>query len=151
MITRHRDEFTVRLMCRVLEVSPSGYYASCQRAPSWHALIDEVLMARVRSIHSEGAVCATCSNRITMMCSVVNRTTSSGLLGPPEDDRRDPGASAKRSGRGGPLTAAVSRRRDYPVHPRDSLRSLKIYGEPSIDCDVCTIDSSPQLSRRNRD
>lgn len=37
----------------VLEVSPSGYYASCRRAPSWHALIDEVLLARVRSIHAE--------------------------------------------------------------------------------------------------
>ena len=51
VITRHRGEFKVRLMCRVLEVSPSGYYASLKRAPSWHALIDEVLMARVRSIH----------------------------------------------------------------------------------------------------
>jgi len=40
-------------MCRVLEVSPSGYYASRKRPPSWHALIDEVLMARVRSIHEE--------------------------------------------------------------------------------------------------
>jgi putative transposase len=53
VITRHRDEFTIRLMCRVLEVSPSGYYASRRRAPSWHALIDEVLMARVRIIHAE--------------------------------------------------------------------------------------------------
>jgi transposase InsO family protein len=40
-------------MCRVLEVSPSGYYASLKRPPSWHALIDEVLMARVRIIHAE--------------------------------------------------------------------------------------------------
>ena len=53
VITRHRDEFTVRLMCRVLEVSPSGYYASRQRASSRHALIDEVLLARVRIIHAE--------------------------------------------------------------------------------------------------
>jgi transposase InsO family protein len=53
VITRHRDEFTVRLMCRVLEVSPAGYYASRQRPSSWHALIDEVLMARVRIIHAE--------------------------------------------------------------------------------------------------
>ncbi len=53
MITRHRGEFEVRLMCRVLEVSPSGYYASLKRPPSWHALIDEVLMARVRIIHDE--------------------------------------------------------------------------------------------------
>jgi len=40
-------------MCRVLEVSPSGYYASLKRPPSWHALIDEILMARVRIIHQE--------------------------------------------------------------------------------------------------
>lgn len=53
VITRHRGEFDVRLMCRVLAVSPSGYYASRQRPPSWHALIDEVLMARVRIIHAE--------------------------------------------------------------------------------------------------
>jgi transposase InsO family protein len=40
-------------MCRVLEVSPSGYYAWRKRPLSWHALIDEVLMARVRIIHAE--------------------------------------------------------------------------------------------------
>ncbi len=53
VITRHRSEFPLRLMCRVLEVSPSGYYASRKRPPSWHALIDELLMARVRMIHAE--------------------------------------------------------------------------------------------------
>ena len=53
VIARHVGEFEVRLMCRVLEVSPSGYYASRKRPPSWHALIDEVLMARVRIIHAE--------------------------------------------------------------------------------------------------
>ncbi len=53
VITRDRGEFQVRLMCRVLEVSPSGYYASLKRPPSWHALIDEVLMARLRMIHRE--------------------------------------------------------------------------------------------------
>jgi len=51
VITRHRGEFQVRLMCRVLEVAPSGYYASLRRPPSWHALIDELLIARVRLIH----------------------------------------------------------------------------------------------------
>ena len=51
VITRHRREFEVRLMCRVLEVTPSGYYASLKRPPSWHALIDEVLMAHVRIAH----------------------------------------------------------------------------------------------------
>jgi len=51
VITRHRREFNLRLMCRVLEVSPSGYYAFLKRPPSWHALIDEVLMAHVRIAH----------------------------------------------------------------------------------------------------
>lgn len=50
MITRHRGEFAARLMCRVLEVTPSGDYASRKRLPSWHALIAESLMARVRII-----------------------------------------------------------------------------------------------------
>jgi putative transposase len=36
-----------------LEVSPAGYYASLKRPPSWHALIDDALMARVRVIHEE--------------------------------------------------------------------------------------------------
>ena len=53
VITRHRGEFQVRLMCRVLEVAPSGYYASLKRPPSWHALIDEILMAHVRIAHEE--------------------------------------------------------------------------------------------------
>ncbi len=53
VITRHRGEFAVRLMCRVLEVSPSGYYASLQRPASERALVDAVLMARVRIIHRE--------------------------------------------------------------------------------------------------
>ena len=40
-------------MCRVLAVSPSGYYAAQKRPPSWHALIDEVLLAHVRIAHGE--------------------------------------------------------------------------------------------------
>ncbi len=53
MITRHRGEFQLRLMCRVLEVAPSGYYAWRKRSPSLRALADEVLMARVRCVHEE--------------------------------------------------------------------------------------------------
>lgn len=53
VITRHRGEYPLRLMCRVLEVSPSGYYAWLKRPPSWHAIIDDVLMAHVRIAHVE--------------------------------------------------------------------------------------------------
>jgi putative transposase len=53
VITRHRHEFAVRLMCRVLDVTPSGYYASLTRPESWRAMIDAVLMAHVRVAHAE--------------------------------------------------------------------------------------------------
>ena len=48
VIARHRDEFPVRLMCRVLDVSESGFYAYLKRPLSWRQVIDEVLMAHVR-------------------------------------------------------------------------------------------------------
>lgn len=53
VIARHRGEFPVRLMCRVLEVSVAGFYAYIKRPPSWRALIDEVLMAHVRIAFAE--------------------------------------------------------------------------------------------------
>lgn len=53
VITRHRAEYPSRLMCRVLAVPPAGYYAAHQRPSSGHALIDEVLPARVRMVHAE--------------------------------------------------------------------------------------------------
>jgi len=53
VIARHRGEFSVRLMCRVLEVSVAGFYAYLKRPEPWRALIDEVLMARVRVAFTE--------------------------------------------------------------------------------------------------
>jgi putative transposase len=38
-------------MCRLLGISPSGYYAWHQRAPSARALADAALGARIRAIH----------------------------------------------------------------------------------------------------
>lgn len=48
MIARHRGEFPVRLMCRVLDVSVAGFYAYLKRPPSWRAVVDELLMAHIR-------------------------------------------------------------------------------------------------------
>ena len=40
-------------MCRVLQVSPSGYYAWLDRAPSNRSTDDAVLIERIRAIHTE--------------------------------------------------------------------------------------------------
>ncbi len=53
VIARHRDEFPVRLMCRVLDVSVSGFYAYLKRPLSWRAVIDELLMAHIRIAFAE--------------------------------------------------------------------------------------------------
>lgn len=44
--------FPVRKLCRVLKVSPSGFYAWRERAPSRRALDDAVLTERIRAIHA---------------------------------------------------------------------------------------------------
>ena len=53
VIARHRGEFPVRLMCRLLGVQPSGYYAWRHRGPTTRQLADDVLMAHVRVAHAE--------------------------------------------------------------------------------------------------
>jgi putative transposase len=52
-IAQHTDEFSVGLMCRMLGVSRSGFYAWCSREPSVRAIADDVLLAHVRLAHLE--------------------------------------------------------------------------------------------------
>lgn len=52
-VARHRGEHSVRLMCRVLEVSATGYYAWRKRGPSARAIADERLMLNIRIAHHE--------------------------------------------------------------------------------------------------
>jgi putative transposase len=50
-IERHRREFEVRLMCRVLDVSRSGFYAWKTSGPSQRKRRDERLRSRIRIVH----------------------------------------------------------------------------------------------------
>lgn len=52
-IRQHRDSFPVTVMCEVLEVSASGYYAALERPPSPRAKRTEQIHAAVRQAHEE--------------------------------------------------------------------------------------------------
>jgi hypothetical protein len=53
MIQRCRDAFPIRMMCRCLRVSPSGYYGWVTRPPSGRAQENARLLARIRTLHAD--------------------------------------------------------------------------------------------------
>ena len=52
-INQHRDSFPVCVMCDVLNVSPSGYYDSIDRAPSDRQRRHERIQQAVEQVHAE--------------------------------------------------------------------------------------------------
>lgn len=50
-IHKHADRYRVDLMCRVLDVSRSGYYAWRNRGPSARELANQRLLVEIRAIH----------------------------------------------------------------------------------------------------
>jgi putative transposase len=52
-VNANQARLPVQRMCSVLEVSPSGYYAWLDRAPSKRSMDDAVLVERIRAIHTE--------------------------------------------------------------------------------------------------
>ena len=53
IIEKEKDEFSVSMMCRVLEVSRAGYYAWREREPSERAKKNVELAAEIVDIHQE--------------------------------------------------------------------------------------------------
>jgi putative transposase len=52
-IDAEKDNFDVAVMCRVLGVSRSGYYAWARRPPSERAVANATLVEEIRRVHSE--------------------------------------------------------------------------------------------------
>jgi len=52
-IQDHQNEFPVQRMCKVLDVSASGYYAWQTRPTSQRAQANEKLLAKIRAVHSQ--------------------------------------------------------------------------------------------------
>jgi putative transposase len=52
-IEDHRDEFPVTRMCKVLDVSPSGYYAWRQRPPSAREMANQELFKKIETVYNE--------------------------------------------------------------------------------------------------
>jgi len=50
-VKAHQAEFPVRTMCRVLGVSPSGYYEWRERPPSARAVRDAEILERIEHHH----------------------------------------------------------------------------------------------------
>lgn len=52
-IQAHREQFSVALMCRALDVSRTGFYASAKPVASARAERDQELRTRIRIVHQE--------------------------------------------------------------------------------------------------
>jgi putative transposase len=50
-IDDHRDELPITLMCKALDVSPSGYYAWHQRPPSTQEMANQKLYERIEAVY----------------------------------------------------------------------------------------------------
>ena len=51
-VSENQAVFPIATMCRLLGVSPSGYYAWTQRRPSQRAQTDAALVAEIRTAHA---------------------------------------------------------------------------------------------------
>ena len=55
-IRDHREHFPVRLMCRVLEASPSGFYDWLRWPESQRAAEDRALIEKIQATRADGPV-----------------------------------------------------------------------------------------------
>ena len=52
-IRQEQATYPVRIMCRVLQVSPSGYYRWCKQLPSQRAVQNQQLLGHIQLVHEQ--------------------------------------------------------------------------------------------------
>jgi putative transposase len=52
-VAAHRREYAVAMMCRLLRIKPSGFYAWLRRPPSRRSLENSRLKKHITAIHAE--------------------------------------------------------------------------------------------------
>jgi putative transposase len=52
-IQQHQSDYPVRVLCRVLQVTPSGYYRWCQQPQSQRAHQDQQLLGQIKMVHQQ--------------------------------------------------------------------------------------------------
>jgi putative transposase len=72
-IRDHREDFPVRLMCRVLDVSSSGFHDWLHRPESPRAAENRVLVEKIQAIHSAAA-----GPTAAPGCMLASRTRATG-------------------------------------------------------------------------
>lgn len=128
LVQREKASYPVRALCRVLGVSPSGFYAWQQRPPSQRALADARLTDAIRQIHQRSrgiygvprvhaelraAHQVRCGKKrvARLMRDAGLRGVCRGQRGRPRTTRREPGAAV----------AADLVRRDFRAAAPDQL------------------------------
>ena len=56
-VKAHEETYPVAMLCRVLNLSRSGYYNWCKREPSNRAIENQELVEQIQSIHSQSREC----------------------------------------------------------------------------------------------
>ncbi len=105
MIRSCRNEYPIRLMCRCLDVSPSGYYDWESRLASERERDNDRLLERIREIHSDsrGVIGAprmhedlTGEGETASLNRIARLMSANGLFGVPDRKKRRLGKTGKR-------------------------------------------------------
>ena len=80
-VEQERAAFPVATMCRVLGVSPSGFWAWLRRDPSDRAVSDAALTDRIRTIHARSRGTYGCPRVHAELLTLAPTSAASGSRG----------------------------------------------------------------------